>query len=77
VVHLATGFLVGYPPCPYIDEFRDLIQTKYGMESVMGTHPIPQNYYETHHALGTWSSQEWQHRIRMTIADEETRKRYD
>ena len=22
VVHLATGLLVGYPPCPYIDEFK-------------------------------------------------------
>src|SRR5512141_2024375 len=22
VIHLATGFLVGYPPCPHIDHFR-------------------------------------------------------
>jgi len=22
VIHLATGMLVGYPPCPYIDTFK-------------------------------------------------------
>jgi len=77
VVHLATGLLVGYPPCPYIDDFRKFIETKYGMEVVLGTHPIPQNYYETHQALGTWGGPEWQERIQETLADEETRKSYD
>ena len=47
VVHLATGLLVGYPPCPYIDDFQKFIEEKYGMEVVLGTHPIPRNYYET------------------------------
>jgi predicted metal-binding protein len=77
VVHLATGLLVGYPPCPYIADFRRFIETKYGMEVVLGTHPIPQNYYETHQALGTWETPEWQERIRMTLADERTRRSYD
>jgi predicted metal-binding protein len=76
-VHLATGFLVGYPPCPYIEDFRNFIEAKYGMEVVMGTHPIPQNYYETHGALGTWETPEWQERLRLTVADETTRNRYD
>ena len=53
VVHLATGLLVGYPPCPYIDDFQKFIEEKYGMEVVLGTHPIPQNYFETHDALET------------------------
>ena len=44
VVHLATGLLVGYPPCPHIDDFARFIPAKYGMEVVVGTHPIPQNY---------------------------------
>ena len=22
VIHLATGLIVGYPPCPYLDHFR-------------------------------------------------------
>ena len=77
VVHLATGLLVGYPPCPYIDDFRKFIETKYGMEVVLGTHPIPENYYETHDALGTWSGREWQERIQETLADQETRRSYD
>ena len=77
VVHLATGVLVGYPPCPYIDDFRRFIETKYGMEVVLGTHPIPQNYYETHDALGTWSGPEWQEKIHETLTDETIRKSYD
>ena len=77
VVHLATGLLVGYPPCPYIDDFQKFIEEKYGMEVVLGTHPIPQNYFETHQALGTWSGPEWQKRLQGTLADETLRKSYD
>ena len=77
VVHLATGFLVGYPPCPYIEDFRRFIETRYGMEVVLGTHPIPQNYFETHQALGTWDGPEWQERLHETLGDEKIRKSYD
>jgi len=42
-----------------------------------GTHPIPQNYYETHTALGTWNSPRWTEIIQPTLADEETRLLYD
>ena len=77
VVHLATGLLVGYPPCPYIDDFRRFIEVKYGMEVVLGTHPIPQNYADTHDALGTWATPEWQSRIQWTLTDAETRQAYD
>ena len=44
VVHLATGMVVGYPPCPHIEAFRRFIPERYGMEVVVGTHPIPQKY---------------------------------
>ncbi len=77
VVHLATGLLVGYPPCPYIDDFERFIQQRYGLEVEIGTHPIPQSYYLTHHELGTWESLEWQERVRWTLGDEATRRRYD
>jgi len=77
VVHLATGLVVGYPPCPYIDYFRDFIKEKYGLEVVVGTHPIPQKYYRIHEALGTWYSPEWQEHIGPTLADEKTRLAYD
>ena len=32
VIHLATGLIVGYPPCPYITFFHDFIKAKYGLE---------------------------------------------
>ena len=77
VIHLATGLVVGYPPCPYLDDFCSFIPAKYGLEVVIGTHPIPQNYYLTHQQLGTWESEEWQERIKHVLTDEETRLAYD
>ncbi len=77
VIHLATGFLVGYPPCPWIDYFKKFIEEKYGLKVVLGTHPIPQKYYITHTALGTWNSEEWKERLKYVMCDEETRKDYD
>ena len=77
VIHLATGLVVGYPPCPRIAYFRDFIQARYGVEVVVGTHPIPQKYLNMHNKLGTWDSPGWQEMIRPTLADEETRLAYD
>ena len=77
VIHLATGLLVGYPPCPYIDDFQRFIEEKYGMEVVLGTHPIPQNYYETHRALKTWDSPVWGEKVRWALTDEAMRRSYD
>jgi len=77
VVHLATGLVVGYPPCPRMDAFREFIPAKYQLEVVIGTHPIPQSYYLTHQQLGTWRSSRAQARIEHIVADEETRRAYD
>ncbi len=77
VIHLATGLLVGYPPCPRLEAFRKFIPEKYGLEVVLGTHPIPQNYYETHQNLGTWRSDTWQERISAVLPEEEMRRAYD
>jgi predicted metal-binding protein len=76
-IHLATGLVVGYPPCPYLDYFRRFIPEKFDLQVVVGTHPIPQNYYQTHQELGTWDTPEWQEAIRATLADEKTRRAYD
>ena len=40
VVHLATGLVVGYPPCPYIQQFKAFIEKQFGLPVVVGTHPI-------------------------------------
>jgi len=77
VVHLATGMVVGFPPCPYIDYFRDFVRQKYEIDVVVGTHPIPQKYYLTHQALGTWNSPEWKEKIKHILTDEQTRLGYN
>ena len=76
-IHLATGFIVGYPPCPYIQDFTNFIETKYGLEVIPGTHPIPQKYFLMHEKLGTWKSDYWQEIIQPTLVDEKLRLEYD
>ena len=77
VVHLATGMVVGYPPCPRLEAFCRFIPAKFGLDVVVGTHPIPQNYYLTHQILDTWQSDLWQDRIEQVLASEEVRLNYD
>jgi len=69
--------VVGYPPCPRISYFSRFIREKYGMEVVVGTHPIPQKYYTTHMNLSTWDSELWKELTAPTLSDEETRISYD
>jgi predicted metal-binding protein len=77
VIHFATGLLVGYPPCPYLLYFREFIRTKYNMEVIMGTHPVPQNYFEMHEKLGTWKSPDWKEILKPILTDEKMRRIYD
>ena len=77
IIHLATGLIVGYPPCPRIPYFSRFIKEKYGMDVVVGTHPIPQKYYTTHTHLGSWDSKAWKELITPTLTDEKTRLAYD
>ncbi len=78
VIHLATGLLVGYPPCPYIHTFKSFLEERYGVKVVVGTHPIPKKYLDLHTSLGTWEdADEWQPLLESTMADEATRKAYD
>jgi len=46
--------VVGYPPCPHISHFKEFIETHYGLPVVVGTHPIPLKYMETHSKLSFW-----------------------
>ncbi len=77
LIHFATGFIVGYPPCPYISQFKDLIREKYGLRVIIGTHPIPQKYYTIHSTLGTWESREFSGLVIPTLASEKFRLLYD
>lgn len=54
VIHLATGLVVGYPPCPSIRKFKEFIEAAHGLPVVIGTHPIPLKYLENHLRLPFW-----------------------
>ena len=58
------------------DELKAL-EEKFKIKVVVGTHPIPQNYYITHHNLSTWQTDDWEELIRPTLNDECLRKKYD
>ena len=77
VIHLATGLVVGYPPCPHIDYFKDFLEKRYGVKVVVGTHPIPKKYLDMHTRLKTWETPQWQPIIAPTMSDEATRAAYD
>jgi predicted metal-binding protein len=77
VIHLATGLLVGYPPCPNIYTFKTFLEKRYRVKVVVGTHPIPKKYLDLHTSLGTWEAAEWRPLIEAAMADEATRKAYD
>ena len=77
MIHFATGMVVGYPPCPYINHFKNFIELKYDMKVVVGTHPIPEKYYLIHKELGTWETDEWQKLIQPTLKEKKVRLDYD
>ncbi len=76
-IHLATGLVVGYPPCPSIDHFKKYIETRYHIPVVIGTHPIPEKYQLVHDELGTWESDHWQEMLSSLNDPVEIRKAYD
>ena len=77
VIHLATGMLVGYPPCPRIQTFKAYLEARHGVKVVLGTHPIPKKYLDLHTRLGTWKGASWKSLLAPTMADEATRAAYD
>ena len=77
VIHFATGLLVGYPPCPYIETFKKFLEERHNVKVVLGTHPIPQKYLQIHTKLGTWEDSSWQPLLAASMANEEIRKAYD
>jgi predicted metal-binding protein len=56
VIHFATGMVVGYPPCPRINQFKNFIERFYKTPVVVGTHPVPLKYYTAHKNLPFWTA---------------------
>ena len=73
-IHLATGFVVGYPPCPYLDYFKDFIEDYYGIPVVVGTHPIPEKYLDGHEKLASLPILE---KFPLLLATQSVREDYD
>ncbi|MFP4023668.1 MAG: CGGC domain-containing protein [Thiohalospira sp.] len=77
VIHLATGLIVGYPPCHRIEHFKKFIENNYKVKVVYGTHPIPQKYLDNHSVIGTWDSPMWKKITKPVMADESMRIAYN
>ncbi len=77
VIHLATGLLVGYPPCPRIEYFKRYIEERYRIPVVTGTHPIPEKYLLTHTELGTWQGAKWKELLAPVMDEQEVRLAYN
>lgn len=78
VIHLATCFVVGYPPCPNIAEFKESIEARYGVPVVVGSHPIPMAYTVDHQKLSFWGKMEMAKLAPELFKDDEAmRKRYN
>jgi predicted metal-binding protein len=73
-IHLATGLVVGYPPCPWTDYFCEFIESRYHVPAVIGTHPIPQKYLAFHQGLPSLSTL---CAVESIMTTEDVRRAYD
>jgi len=76
VIHLATGLVVGYPPCPYINTFVAFLEMRYSVKVVVGTHPIPPSYLDMHKNLGTFDCSPMKGFLPAIIGDTDIREKY-
>ncbi len=70
VIHLATGMVVGYPPCPQIRQFKEFIESRYKMPVVIGTHPIPLKYFEVHSQVSFWKKMNMEEIARELMSED-------
>jgi len=74
---LASGFLAGYPPCPYLEDFVQYIEHYVGLPVVVGSHPMPTNYINAHLAAGDWDRCGVRECLELLTDDPEASDRYD
>lgn len=78
VIHLATGLVVGYPPCHRIRDFKEYIETRFKIPVVVGTHPIPMKYFSEHEKMSFWKNMDMQRVAPELFKDNEsTMRNYD
>jgi predicted metal-binding protein len=74
---LASCFLAGYPPCPYIENFVQYIESYVGLPVVVGSHPMPTNYIVAHEKAGDWKKANLQKYLEKLVDDKAASDRYD
>ena len=74
---LASCFLAGYPPCPYIENFIQYIKSYVGLPVVVGSHPMPTNYIAAHQKAGDWERGNLRKYLPILIDDEASSNLYD
>lgn len=77
VIHLATCFLAGYSPCPYIDDFKHYIEKVVGLPVIVGSHPMPQNYINAHEEIGDWDKNKIRGYLKGLVEVREASLKYD
>jgi len=77
VIHLASCYLAGYPACPYIGDHKDYIENVVRLPVVIGTHPMPQNYIDTHNAIGDWKRDQVEEFVKPLASDPLASRKYD
>jgi predicted metal-binding protein len=73
---LASCFLAGYPPCPYMESFVSYIREVVGLPVVVGSHPMPTNYVDAHTRVGDWTAKHREH-LAPIVEDRGASERYD
>ena len=71
-IHLATGLVVGYPPCPRINDFKAFIESRYKIPVVVGSHPIPMKYIKEHSKLPYWDRMNMSKLANVLFQDDES-----
>jgi len=69
-IHLATCFVVGYPPCRNIRQFKEFIETAFGLPVVIGSHPIPLKYLKNHEKLPFWKQTKMEELAAVLMAED-------
>ena len=73
---LASCFLAGYPPCPYLSDFVKYIENALGIPVVVGSHPMPSNYVRLHARARDWPDELHEH-LQPLVTDNAASDRYD
>jgi hypothetical protein len=74
---LASCFLAGYPPSPYLEDFIQYIEKYVGISVVVVSHHMPTNYINARLVAKDWDKNCVQRYLQPLVDDHEASLRYD